>query len=168
MAGVIVTIGHDGKACVERGFAKPEDMPKKRKARAIRGRGAIREVQDDQSPGLSAALVESLTAHRSAALAAALQERPEVALAAIVHAFASRLLRGGLTADSSLCVLASGQSLKRVEGSKAFTHMEKAREKWDRALPQDDVGRSGHRCLELKTSACCWTFSPLPCAARHD
>ena len=137
MAGVIVTIGHEGNACVERGFVKPEDMPWKEKPVKSDASGD-RGEEEDQSPDLSAALVESLTAHRSAALAAALEQRPDVALAAIVHAFASRLLLRGLATDNSLCVSATAQSLKRVEGSKAFTQLEQTREKWNRALPQDD------------------------------
>jgi ParB family chromosome partitioning protein len=150
MAGVIVTIGVDGKVCVERGFVKSEDMPKKEKPSQAPGPDSA-EAEDDQSPALSAALVESLTAHRSAALAAALQQRPEVALAAVVHAFAARLLRRGLAADSSLAISVTGQSLKRVEGSKAFAHIEQASEKWDRALSHDDDALWSW-CLEQKQS----------------
>jgi ParB family chromosome partitioning protein len=80
-------------------------------------------------------LIESLTAHRSAALAAELQQRPDVALAALVDAFASRVL--GLAGESSLQVTASPQSLRRVDGSKAFTQLEQAREKWGKMLPND-------------------------------
>lgn len=137
MAGAVLTIGHDGKAEFLRGLVKPADMPKKEtggKAAAAEDAGGA-EAENDQSPGLSAALVESLTAHRSAALAAELQQRPDVALAALVHAFASRVL--GLAGESSLQVAASPQSLRRVEGSKAFTQMEQAREKWGKMLPND-------------------------------
>src|SRR6202035_1352420 len=105
-AGAILTIGHDGKPEIVRGFVKPEDMPKKEKAAKPAGNDADGiEAEDDQSPGLSAALIESLTAHKSAALAAGLQQRPDVALAALVHAFASRVL--GLAGESSLQVAAS-------------------------------------------------------------
>ena len=121
MAGAVLTIGNDGKAHIERGLVRPEDMPKKSRTRPRpRTTTAATETEEDQSPALSAALIESLTAHRSAALAAELQQRPDIALAAVVHAFASRILRDGLAEGSSLQVTASAQSLRRVEGSKAL------------------------------------------------
>jgi ParB family chromosome partitioning protein len=43
-------------------------------------------MDDAPSAGLSAALVEDLTAHRTAALQAMLVDNPKVALVAIVHA----------------------------------------------------------------------------------
>jgi len=147
MAGAVLTIGHDGKAQIERGLVRPEDMPEKATPAKASGTGET-ETEADQTPSLSAALIESLTAHRSAALAAELQQRPDVALAAIVHAFASRLLRHGLADGSSLEVTASSQSLRRVEGSKAHQQIEAAREKWSRMLPVD--GDLWAWCLEQK------------------
>jgi ParB family chromosome partitioning protein len=148
MAGAVLTIGHDGKPCIERGLVRPDDMPKKADKPAKANGTGETETGKDQFPALSAALVESLTAHRSAALAAELQQRPDVALAAIVHAFASRLLRDGLAESSILQVTASPQSLRRVEGSKSFTQMEQAREKWSRMLPEE--GALWAWCLEQK------------------
>jgi ParB family chromosome partitioning protein len=156
MAGAVLTIGHDGKAQIERGLVRPEEWAarngssgpsEKAKPAKTSGTGET-EAEGDQSPALSAALIESLTAHRSAALAAELQQRPDVALAAIVHAFASRLLRHGLADGSSLEVTASSQSLRRVEGSKAHQQIETAREKWSRALPVE--GDLWAWCLEQK------------------
>jgi ParB family chromosome partitioning protein len=156
MAGAVLTIGHDGKAQIERGLVRPEEWAarngssgpsEKAKPAKTSGTGEA-ETEGDQSPALSAALIESLTAQRSAALAAELQQRPDVALAAIVHAFASRLLRHGLADGSSLEVAASSQSLRRVEGSKAHQQIEAAREKWSRALPEE--GDLWAWCLEQK------------------
>ena len=156
MAGAVLTIGHDGKAQIERGLVRPEEWAarngssgpsEKSKPAKTSGTGET-ETEGDQAPALSAALIESLTAHRSAALAAELQQRPDVALAAIVHAFASRLLRHGLAEGSSLEVTASSQSLRRVEGSKAHQQIEAAREKWSRVLPVE--GDLWAWCLEQK------------------
>jgi ParB family transcriptional regulator, chromosome partitioning protein len=147
MAGAVLTIGHDGKAAVQRGFVRPEDMPKKR-AKAKSGAGPdAAEAEDDQSPALSAALIENLTAHKSAALAAELQQRPDIALAAVVHAFAARIVGDGF--EGCLQVIVSAQSLHRVEGAKAFTQMEAAREKWSRELPKDEAALWTW-CLEQK------------------
>jgi ParB family chromosome partitioning protein len=132
IAGAVVTISYDGKTEILRGLVKPEDMPKKKPApKAAPEAGA----EESQFPALSAALVESLTAHRSAALAAELQQRPDIALAAVVHGFAARILFGVTAQDSAFQVTASGQSLQLVEGSKAFVQMEAAREDWRRSLP---------------------------------
>ena len=79
MAGAVLTIGQDGKAQIERGLVRPEDMPKKEKAKPAKGNGTGEtEAEEDQSSALSAALIENLTAHRSAALAAELQQRPDI------------------------------------------------------------------------------------------
>jgi ParB family chromosome partitioning protein len=91
--------------------------------------------EGDQSSPLSAALTESLTAHKSAALSAELLRRPDIALAAVVHAFASKIVLGGHAVDSTLEIAASPQSLRRVEGSKAFAQLEAARDTWSRQVP---------------------------------
>lgn len=132
MAGAVVTIGHNGKPEITRGLVRPEDMPKKqgRKDKAAPASGE----DGAGEPALSAALTESLTAHKSAALAATLAERPDVALVAVVHAMASSVLLDVSKDDRSLQVSAFAQSLHRVEGSKAFGKMQAAREEWGRGV----------------------------------
>ena len=147
IAGAVVTIGHDGKTSVERGLIRPEDMPKRSAKAKARTAAADGESDGDQPPSLSAALIESLTAERSAALSAELLQRPEVALAAVVHAFASRIVLGDRLPVSSLEVVASPQSLHRVQGSKAFARIEAARETWGHQLPGTPDGL-WHWCLE--------------------
>ena len=66
IAGAVVTLGRDGEASIHSGLVKPEDSPAKtakRKGKSEAGGGG---------PMFSASLIESLTAHRSAALNAAL------------------------------------------------------------------------------------------------
>lgn len=132
MAGTVVTIGDNGKAEIMRGFVRPGDMPKKN------GKAKPASSEETQLPALSSALVESLTAHKSAALAAELSQRPDIALAAVVHALASRVLLDVHTEQRALQIGASPQSLQRVEGSKAFEQMEAARQKWRSQLPEDE------------------------------
>ena len=139
LAGAVVTIGHDGKAHLERGLVRPEDMPK-RKAKSESGNSASPDeagTDEEQSPALSSALVESLTAHKSAALAAELVQRPDIALATVVHAFASRVLLDGCNGENVLQITVSPQSLHRVEGSKSLGQMEAARQKWGGKIPAD-------------------------------
>jgi ParB family chromosome partitioning protein len=137
MAGTVVTIGSGGKAEILRGFVRPEDMPKKNgKAQpAPSGNGTVAE--EAQAPGLSAALVENLTAHKSAAIAAELSHRPDIALAAVVHALASGILLNTSTERRALQIDGFSQPLYRVEGSKAFEQLEADREKWRRQLPDN-------------------------------
>ena len=138
MAGAVVAIGQDGKPDITRGLVRPEDMPKqkgKAKGKAAASGGA--EGEDEKAPGLSVALTESLSAHRSAALAAELTARPDVALAAVVQALAERVFFDTHMASGSLQVAAYPQSLSRVDGSKAFLHLEADRKKWTDILPED-------------------------------
>jgi len=139
MAGAVVTIGFDGKPDITRGLVRPEDMPKKAKggAKAKTASGTGTEDGADDGPAFSAALVESLTAHKSAALAAELTERPDVALVAVVYALASSVLLNERAEERALQVSAFSQSLHRVEGSKAFEKMDAARKKWRGQIPSD-------------------------------
>jgi len=135
IAGAVVTIGNDAKASVERGLIRAEDMPKRAAKAKPRHDAGDAASEGDQPPSFSAALTESLTAHKSAALSAELLQRPDIALAAVVHAFALKIVLGGHSVDSTLEIAASPQSLRRVEGSKAFAQLEAARETWGQQIP---------------------------------
>jgi ParB family chromosome partitioning protein len=115
LAGAVVTLGHDGEADVHYGFVRPED------ASSIPAHPAESAAKTSKTgrPPLPASLVESLTAQRSAALTAALLERPDIALAATVHTLASQIFYGGARADTALQIRAQAASLHRVEGSPA-------------------------------------------------
>jgi ParB family chromosome partitioning protein len=170
IAGTVVTIGSNGKAEILRGFVRPEDMPKEAK----KGKGSAAKSEDgaegaeNQSPALSAALAESLTAHKSAAIAAELAERPDVALAAVVHALASRVLFERHTEDRALQIGASSQSLHRVEGSKAFEQMEASLKRWRGQLPADAdalwtwcLEQKQKTLLELLAFCAAWTVNAV-------
>ncbi|MFA5909276.1 MAG: ParB/RepB/Spo0J family partition protein [Vicinamibacterales bacterium] len=134
IAGAVVSIDHQGQVKVERGLVRREDMPKDGKAKNARtsetpdGEGGA-----EQLPGLPASLMESLTAHRSAALAASLLDAPGVGLAAV--AYAPVLDVFGHRHDTVLKLSATVQSLHRVEGSTAFQRLEAARETWGQRIP---------------------------------
>ena len=131
IAGAVVNLGSDGKAEIHAGLIKPEDAPEQADADS----GGDLEVTErkGKSP-LPASLIENLTAQRSAALNAALLERPDVALAAMVHVMALQAFYNG-SCDTVLQVTAKAQSLRRVEGSPAHDLIEKAREHWTAQLP---------------------------------
>lgn len=98
LAGAVVWLNHEGEAVVTRGLVRPED---KKAIKALlsgpeSGLQNPAEGRDKDEPqtGLSAALAEELTAHRTAALRAALAARPDIALVAIAHHLALRAFYG--------------------------------------------------------------------------
>jgi ParB family chromosome partitioning protein len=136
MAGAVVAIGHDGKAEIHYGFVKPEDAPKKKpkvKTAATAEDGTVTETEEAAT--LSAALTESLTAHRSAAIAASLKDSPGVALAAVVHVMALQIFYNGRSGDTCLKITASESGLRDVEGSTASEALERAKTQWGDSLP---------------------------------
>jgi ParB family transcriptional regulator, chromosome partitioning protein len=80
-AGALLSINPDGSLCVEKNYLRNEDA--KRMATAVRR--AAREDKANGERRLPAALVGSLTAHRTAALQVELARQPELALAALLH-----------------------------------------------------------------------------------
>ena len=131
IAGAVVTLGSDGKAETHAGLIKPEDAPDETDADAEGD--TVPTDRKGKSP-LPASLVENLTAQRSAAINAALLERPDVALAAVVHAMALQVFYNGRR-DTILQITANAQSLHRVAGSPAHDLIGKAEEHWTGLLP---------------------------------
>jgi len=134
IAGAVVALGPDGEADVHYGYIKPEDVshaspdaPDEEE----RGQGA----SFSERPALSASLIESLTSHRSAALNAALLERPDVALAALAHVMALQVFYNRHSEDTCLQIGARDASLKHVEGSPARAFIETARRHWVSQMP---------------------------------
>lgn len=88
MAGAIVTIDHWGKLSVIRGLVRDED--RKKVQAQVNERGGDGEGEADcapKGPALthSAALIEDLTAQKTAALRVELANNPDIALVAVVH-----------------------------------------------------------------------------------
>lgn len=152
-AGAIVTIDHDGDLDIRRGLIRPEDA-RKVKAAARAGTdadaGATGEPDKPATSGLSAALVTDLTAHRSAAISAMLCEKPDIALAVVVHAFALDLFhRAGREAS---CLQISVKSIQH-EGflanpgaCKGLEALNLVLERWGERMP-GDPGELWQWCL---------------------
>lgn len=136
IAGAVVSIGHEGKADIERGLVRPGDAPKKSAKPKSSGDP---EAAGETEPvfTLPATLTESLTSHRTAALAATLANRPDIALAAVVHQLAGELFHGRSHAGSCLELDASSGFFRKTEGSKAFAEIERLRESWGERIPGD-------------------------------
>ncbi len=142
IAGTVVTLGRDGKAELHEGLVRPEDAPRKAPKRAQDGQDELANGDAVPSP-LTAPLVESLTAHRSAALSAALLDHPEAALALLVERLALPVFYNEAASDGLLQISPRVASFHRVEGSTAFAAIEAAREHWQSRLPGDSEALLG-------------------------
>jgi ParB family chromosome partitioning protein len=148
-AGVIIGIGHAGRLAVERGLVRPEDMPQatpqtaSRKDRNGRSKGTKREGV--AAGKLPAALTETLTAQRTAALRAVLADNPDTALAAIVHSTALTVFYSRFAAESCLRLSVDSADLsaggERIADSRAMAQLAERHALWRQRLPEmaDDL-----------------------------
>ena len=97
LAGAIVTIDHEGKLRIERNLIRKEDM--KKLSSGVNEQGLAGSAgtgkADEPKPVHSEKLTRMLTAHRTAAIQAVMANRPEVALAALVHRMALQVFGSG-------------------------------------------------------------------------
>jgi len=132
IAGAVVSIGYNGRTDVDRGLVRPEDAPK----RTAKGKSSGPEEDGKPQPTtFSAALIESLTLHKSAALSAELISRPDIALAAVVHALASKILLGSPAIDTSLQINALQQPFRNLKDSLALNYIQSERQTWGSVIP---------------------------------
>lgn len=167
LAGIRLSIDHDGKIAVRSGLLKPaeqHELAQRRRERERAEREAEAEArgeaytppQADNDPlppweepepaeGYSQALSLDLTHLRTAALAYEVSQRPDVALALIVHALAGRILYanrfGNHDADSLIRINGTkqGHASAKIDpdNAAAFTALAEAQEKVQAKLPQD-------------------------------
>ena len=164
-AGAFVSLGHEGRIRVERGYVRPEDevpeagdpedadqgadegLPDE-PGQAAPGRisdpphpGCVEEDEGDARRPLPERLVTELTAHRTLALRAALAEDPDVALVAVLHALALRTFYGSQAHDPASCleVEAKSASLSQagtgLNDAPAAGALARLHEQWGSHLP---------------------------------
>ncbi|ABB75754.1 ParB/RepB/Spo0J family partition protein [Nitrosospira multiformis] len=162
IAGAIATVDHEGKLRIERGLIRKEDMRKQpkeskeskepresreqnepgesgeREAAAIEGAGGEKPVHSEK-------LTRMLTVHRTAAVQAAMTNRPEVALAALVHRMAVQIFSNDSASNPVLQISIEETRVKPdaegIEQSKAATALAKKRRQWQKRI--DAAGRGG-------------------------
>jgi len=151
LAGAIVSIGHDGSVEIERGLCRAED----RKARAIRrgdddgGNAPVHpDAEPDPAAPLSARLVEDLTAERTAALRAMMQDNESVALAALAHALALPVFyphthKAESCLDLRLVRRDLRASAEGIGDSSAETLLTARHAAWAKQLPEDSAALFG-------------------------
>jgi ParB family chromosome partitioning protein len=106
-AGAIVRVGPDGSLTVERGLIHPDDVKRE-------SRGAT-AAEPSSKAAIPASVVKELSAHRTAALQAALAQNPAVALAVTVATLALPLV-GGYSSESCLQM-----GMKRLNAAEMVT-----------------------------------------------
>lgn len=129
-SGAIVRVGHDGGIAIERGLIHPDD-------REAEGAAAkVKEPKD--TAAIPASVVKDLSAHRTAAMQAALVGNPAVALAVTVYTLALPLF-GGSASDSCLQIslkgLTAAASVSVREDCDGHASMASEAEMWGDRLP---------------------------------
>jgi ParB family transcriptional regulator, chromosome partitioning protein len=147
IAGAIVALENHGQAVVYRGLVRAEDKKKVQAAKTVSNgqfEEGIHQGEGDQA--LSAALVEDLTAHRTAALRAVLATRPDVALVAVAHSLALRVCYPmemayevgsvlSLSSEKGGCSLES--HAKNIATSLAHAQLDEIHNQWLKRIPED-------------------------------
>jgi ParB family transcriptional regulator, chromosome partitioning protein len=142
-AGAVIGIGRYGALDIRRGLIKPED-----KAAAKKADRAKNAAKTDSSTvagsgagqGFSAALIEDLTAHRTAALQAMLADNPKVALIAVVHALAldcvyTPVEKSCVRVEATMTSL--GSSAEGIDDSKAYKQFAATTKAATKGMPKD-------------------------------
>lgn len=157
-AGAIVALDHDGDVRIERGLVRKGDARKL--ASGTDSPAVPGEEPASQSGGLSPRLIEDLTAQQSAAIGAELLGRPDIALAAVVHALALDAFYLGHGVDSCLRLSARNAGLSSAIASpdscRGLTAIEHERERIGDRIPGNPaelwswlLGRSRDELLDL-------------------
>ena len=141
MAGAIVTIDHEGKLRIERNLIRKEDM--KKLSRGNSGE-EMRQPEIKTKPAHSEKLTRMLTAHRTAAIQAVMANRPDVALAALVHRLALQVFGRGYLSNRIVQVNIERPYLKpdaeNIEQSRAAMAIEEKRRYWQERIEAAEQG----------------------------
>lgn len=161
-AGAFVSIAHDGRLRIERGFIRPEDeLPAKpatgptdeqdeRVVAHYAGGSAIVEgdtpaVESEEDEGLapiSDRLMTELTAHWTLGLRQALGEQPDIAFLAALHALTLKVFYhygSDSCLDLDLKSVSFGTQAPGLNDSAAAEAIRARHEGWAKALPKDSA-----------------------------
>lgn len=147
LGGAVVSVDHMGGVVVHRGLLREEQ------AKALRAQerqesgetdsGAEEGAQQPAKPGISEKLAKRLSAHRTAALQAEVARHPHMALVAVVHRLALRVVVDAYRSEGSpVNISASPQDgldthAPDVAQSPAAIGIREVRQAWADRLPQD-------------------------------
>ncbi len=144
LAGAFVFLDYYGRLAIERGFVKPEEVGEAEDG--VEGTENIPSASGEENPRVptmshSAALLEDLTAHKTAALRIELANNPDVALAAVVHAMLLRVVYPYNSEQSALQLSLTHErlepSMKDAESCKGLSAFNDLAENYGHHLPGD-------------------------------
>lgn len=147
-AGAIVTVDHAGAIAVHRGLlheAEAKALKAQERQIAKENGNGESETQELATLHISEKLARRLSAHRTAGLQAEVSRHPQVALVAVVHGLALRVIFDGLGRSSSLQPInisaAPQDGLEKdapdIAQSPALVGLRQVRHAWAERLPQD-------------------------------
>ncbi len=149
MAGAVVSVDHMGGVVVHRGLLREEQAKalraqERQEAGEVTSGGGIggeAENTEPAQPGISGKLAKRLSAHRTAALQAEVARHPHVALVAVVHQLAHRIILDGY-GGTPINITAFPQDrlaqyAPDVDEALVAKGMREVREAWSARLPSD-------------------------------
>ena len=145
MAGAIVAVDHAGEVITHRGLLREGEAKALRaqERQSMQSGGDGEGAAQPTAPGISEKLARRLSAHRTAALQAEVARHPQVALVAVVHRLALRVVVDGYRSDDSpINISASPQDgldafAPDVAQSPALIGLREVRRAWAVRLPSD-------------------------------
>ncbi|MQB05745.1 ParB/RepB/Spo0J family partition protein [Agrobacterium tumefaciens] len=185
LAGCVVYVDQYGVMQLGRGYVKPEDKAALDQLHRREPHENEDADQNDEAPstpapevGYSAALVEELTAIRTAAMRVELANRPAIALAALLYPLVGRIFHTGYM-HFEAAVEVSGQrrelapSIKEPEDTRALGAWLAMKEAWGDTLPGQPadlwtwlLDQSTDRLLELLAFVTAANLNAVK--AKHD
>jgi ParB family transcriptional regulator, chromosome partitioning protein len=180
-AGAVVSLDHMGGVVVHRGLLREEQAKAQREQRDELGADEDAERSGEMGAEskltISEKLVKRLSAHRTAALQAEVARHPHVALVAVVHGLALRVIHGEHY-GSPLNITANPQDRLEqyapdVAEAPAAVGMRQVRDAWAERLPNDsdvlfaELGAMPQQEL-LSLLAVCVGFTVTAIASRED
>lgn len=150
VAGAVVSVDHMGAVVVHRGLLREEQAKALRAQERQEAGGGVSEGGSDGAdaedaqpakPGISEKLAKRLSAHRTAALQAEVARHPHIALVAVVHQLAYRIILEGY-GGTPINITASAQDrlaqyAPDVDDAPAAVGLREVREAWAARLPGD-------------------------------
>ncbi len=145
-AGAIVTVDHAGAIAIHRGLlheAEAKALKTQERQTAKENGNGESDTQEPATLHISEKLARRLSAHRTAGLQAEVARHPQVALVAVVHCLALRVIFDGYrSGNSPINISASPQDgldkdAPDITHSPALVGLRQVRHAWAERLPQD-------------------------------
>ena len=175
-SGVVISLDYEGSLSVTRGLVRPDPKDNADAAHGSAKGGRRNKSRQPRSKDvIPAAVLENLSAHKTAALRETLAAKPKIALVALVHTLVLRTFFGA-SRESCIDVRPITADLRpSAEGigeSKAVAAMANRHRRWIERLPDPDklwpwlVDQSDKTKLELLAYCTAMTVNAL--RRRHD